>query len=277
MSEYVALGIGLALTGTYLYVKSKPKPPPPPQPATTLFFHIKHADPYPYTLGKVQQIYSTITAANNTGRTIGLEPQCTGDWLTQLQYLQECGDIPVMLNVLTSDDSVMLTIDQIAQAMDVCNVQCIRFHEALSYFQPFPLEYVLSVLAFAKANNISVFWNEWDVNQYPTLASIIAAGYEDTVIVSFGTNNNWLEPSQGYQLLQQFQRKGASVQSWYWYERNNRIPGTEMLMPPELMVQFTSEAFLAGCEIVQYEPFGYFFDNEVPITTLTDVLSVPQI
>jgi len=44
-------------------------------------------------------------------------------------------------------------------------------------------------------------------------------------------------------------------------------------MPPELMVQHTQEAFGAGCEVVQYEPFGYFFNNETPKSTLATVLA----
>lgn len=238
-----------------------------------IYIHIKHASSgYPNTLGKIRQIYQAIQAVNQTGTPIGLEPQCTADWNTQLAYLSECSNIPVMLNVFTSDDSLQLNTNQIAQAMTVCPVKYLRFHEVCSYYQPFPVEYARSLLAFARANNVPVFWNEWDVNQYDTVASIIQ-GYEDIVAVSFGTNNSWLEPVQGYQLLQRFQRRAASVQSWYWWERNGRVDGYELTMPPELMIQHTQEAFQAGCEVVQYEPFGYFFSNEVPKTTLSAVLS----
>jgi len=237
-----------------------------------LYFHIKHdASGYPNTLGKVRQIYNSIQAVNKTGYGIGLEPQCTADWNTQLAYLSECANIPVMLNVFTSDDNLQLSTEQIAQAMAVCSVKYLRFHEVCSYYHPFPTEYARSILAFARERNVPVFWNEWDVNQYNTIASVIQ-GYEDLVAVSFGTNNNWLEPAQGFQLLQRFQRRAASVQSWYWWERSGRQPGYEYTMPPELMVEHTQEAFQAGCEIVQYEPFGYFFDNEIPKSTLATVL-----
>ena len=290
MSEYVLLGVAIALAGsTIAYQKLKPKPDPS---AATLFFHIKHDPLGQYTMGKVQQIYQQINAVNNTGLIVGFEPQCPLDWQTQLQYLSEFGDIPVMLNVCTSDDAVQLTLDQISQAIAVCNVKYLRFHEALSYYQPnytgnpFPMDYARSILEFAKINNIPVFWNEWDVRfydqtetiQYPKIQTVIAR-YEDNVLVSFGSNNNWLEPSEGYQLLQQFQRRAASVQSWYWWERNGRQNGYELLMPPELMRQHTTEAFNAGCEIVQYEPFGYFFNvdtvNEDPRPQLTAVLAAP--
>ena len=239
-----------------------------------LYFHIKHvASGYPNTLGKVRQIYDSIQAVNRTGYGIGLEPQCTADWNTQLTYLRECSGIPVMLNVFTSDDTLQLSIDQIAQAMAVCpTVRYLRFHEVCSYYQPFPTEYVRSILAFARANNVPIFWNEWDVNRYDAIAYVIQ-GYEDIVAVSFGSNNNWLEPVQGFQLLQRFQRRAASVQSWYWWERNGRVDGYELTMPPALMIQHTQEAFQAGCEVVQYEPFGYFFDNETPKSTLASVLA----
>lgn len=237
----------------------------------TLYIHIKHASPYPNTLGKVRQIYSQILNANRSGMNVGLEPQCTADWTTQKAYFQECDNIPVMLTVFSSDGAYQLTPSQIDEAIVLCNVKWLRFHEALSYFSPFPTDYAISILELAKQRGIPVFWNEWDVNQYTNLASIIS-GYEDNVAVSFGTNNNWLEPAQGYELLQRFQRRGASVQSWYWWERNGRQEGYQYTMPPELMRLHTQQAFQAGCEVVQYEPFGYFFDEAVPKTTLANVL-----
>lgn len=282
----VALYSGLIGLPLAFFLLPRASPQPIPQTAT-IFMHIRHSPPYPVTLGKVRQIYSTIQSANKTGLNIGFEPQVLyTDWATQLAYYTEIGDIPVMLNVFTSDDALQLTTDQISQIMAVCNVKYLRFHEALSYFQPnytgqpFPTDYARSILAFAKTNGIPVFWNEWDVRfwdatdltQYPKIQTVIA-GYEDNVAVSFGTNNNWLEPAQGYQLLQQFQRKGASVQSWYWWERNGRQTGYELTMPPYLMRQHTQEAFSAGCEVVQYEPYAYFFTNENPKASLSAVLN----
>lgn len=280
MSEQVVLIAGVVLVG--LSLANAAATPPAPTPAEPkLYFHIKHAD-YPNTLGKVQQIYGAIQAANKTGLSIGLEPQCSFDWNTTLNYLSECADIPVMLNVFTSDDNLQLTIEQIAEAMTVCNVHWFRFHEALSYYQPFPTTYVQSILEFARSVNVPVFWNEWDVNTYPQIVQLIS-GYEDLVAVSFGTNGTFLkpdgvtyyEPAEIFQLyLQQFQRRAASVQSWYWWERNGRISGYELTMPPELMTTHINQAFQAGCEIVQLEPFGYFFNADAtPKTTLSAVLN----
>ena len=269
MNKYIPV---LALTGgiaLLLLIRRVSAVAVPPK----LYFHIKHVSSgYPNTLGKVREIYESIQAVNRTGYNIGLEPQCTADWNTQLSYLRECANIPVMLNVFTSDDNLQLSINQIAQAMSICPVRYFRFHEVFSYYQPLPVEYVKSVLAFARNVNVPIFWNEWDVNAYDTIANVIR-GYEDMVAVSFGTNSGYYEPAEGFQFLQRFQRRAASVQSWYWWERNGRLPGSENYMPPELMVQHTQEAFEAWCEIVQYEPFGYFFSDETPKSTLAAVLA----
>lgn len=235
---------------------------------TRLYMHIKHGDPYPYTLGKVQQINNAMQAANKTGVGIGLMPQATPE--TQLSYYRECGSTPVMLTAFSSDGE-KLTLQQIEEIIGVCNVQWLRLHEVLSAYDPFPTDYVLSLLEFSKQRGIPVFWNEWNTYTYPTITSIIK-GYEGNVAVSFGTNSDQYEPAEGFALLQQFQRRAASVQSWYWWERNGRQDGYEFTMPPELMVQHTQLAFQAGCEVVQYEPFGYFFDSEIPRITLEAVL-----
>lgn len=249
-----------------------PRAPQPIPENAILYMHIKHAPPYPATMGKVRQIYNTIQSVNRTGLSIGLEPQVVADWATQLEYYKECGDIPVMLNVLTSDDAVQLSIQQIQEAMNVCNVRWLRFHEAVSYFNPFPTTYVNEVMAFAQATGVPIFWSEWDIYTFPFIASVIQ-NYQDVVAVSFGTNGVSVEPAEGFALLSQFQRRGASVQSWYWWEKNGRQDGSELNMPPALMRQHTSEAFQAGCEVVQYEPYAYFFSNETPRTTLSTVLN----
>ena len=277
MSEQVALiagAVGILYLSKVLSASAVPAPTGPPK----LFFHIKHEGAWPNTLGKVRQIYSTISSVNKTGLNIGVEPQCVADWATQKSYLSECApDIPVMLTVFSSDGVLnsekSIDTDLIAEAMSVCPVFYLRFHEVISWYRDsglsFPVAYVQDVLAFARANNVPLFWNEWDYRVYSELAGYIS-GYEDLVIVSFGTNCNLIEPWEGYQKLQVFQRKAASVQSWYWYTRGY---GSYLQMPPTLMAQHTLEAFQAGCEIVQYEPYSYFFDNEQPYSTLQTMLA----
>jgi hypothetical protein len=258
--------IGLPLLTTLAVAKAQANP--------KLYFHVKHDPQNGYnTINKIQQIYQYLRSVNHTGLNVGIELQITGDWATQQSYLQKCAGIPIMLNAITSDDRYILHVDEIERAATVCPVKVLRFHEILSYYrQDLPLDLIFDVLNCAKnVLKIPVFWNEWDINTYPILAQIIQ-GYEDTVIVSFGTNNAWLEPIQGYQYLQQFKRKGASIQGWYWYERHNRINGTELQMPPQLMVQFTQQAFQAGCEMIQYEPYNYFFNGTQPNENLSIVL-----
>jgi hypothetical protein len=62
------------------------------------------------------------------------------------------------------------------------------------------------------------------------------------------------------------------VQSWYWWERNGRQNGYELLMPPGLMRQHTCEAFDARCEVIQYEPMGYFIKDWKPADALKEIL-----
>ena len=94
----------------------------------------------------------------------------------------------------------------------------------------------------------------------------------DNVFVSFATNNQHIEPFEGFQLLKQFKHKGASIQSWYWWERNGRTDGLERLMPADLVRQHTAQAFSAGVEVVQFEPMWYFFANNKPSSELEEIL-----
>lgn len=250
-----------------------------------LFFHVKHDAPGFNTKGQLQQIYNIIQANNKTGVPIGFHPQCAGDWATQLGYFAECKNIPTMLPVLCpsthgTGEPYKLSTDQINQALAVCKIECFNMQEAVSYHrdiykQPFPTDYAKSIFALAKSLGKYVFWSEWDWSAFPVIAQTIR-GYEDTVAVSLGTNANYIEPAQGFKMyLWQFKRRGASVQSWYWWERHGRVSGTEKEMPTELMIQHTREALAAGCEIIQYEPFWYFFENTVPRPQLTSMLSAP--
>jgi hypothetical protein len=275
-----ALAIGAGVAGVIAFgLLVRPAAAKPSGPAT-LFFHIKN-DPVngPVTQGKVAKVYSDIAnVAGRAGFSVGFQPQCITDWATQLTYLQEFSKIPVMLTVFSSDNNYQINVAQIAQAMAVCPVKYLRFHEVMSYYASTintaaVQNYIQSILIFSKAYGIPLFWNEWDPSTYPAIQTIIQ-GYEDNVLVSFGTNNGNIEPVAGYQLLQVFRRKAVSVQSWYWWERNGRINGYELTMSPELMAQFTLQAFQAGCEIVQYEPYSYFFDsNANPVSSLYDMFA----
>jgi len=237
-----------------------------------LYFHIKNDPNVSVTQGKVKQVFNNILKVNQGKYFVGLEPECVTDWNTELNYYSEFSHIPTMISPFTSDNAKQLSLDQTLQAIQTANVTGLRFHEVISYYgnTTFPTDYALSLIKLAQDYNIPVFWNEWNIYTFDQIASIIQ-GYEDTVIVSFGTNNAEVEPSEGYQLLQRFQRKGASVQSYYWYERNGRVPGYEYTMPPQLMAEFTKLAISSNLEMVQLEPFNYFFNfDTTPRTTLKD-------
>ena len=238
----------------------------------TIFVNLKYS--FPELEGQIQKLYGDIQAVNKTGRIIGLQPYCTDEWDIQSDYLAEYNDILVMLNVMSSDslDETSwgkLTLEQIEEAIEICNVRYLRFHEILSYCKDnFPLDYVKDVLELSRSKKIPVFWNEWDTTKYSAMKNII----NNNVVVSFATNNEYMEPAEGYKLLRQFKHKGASVQSWYWWERNGRQDGYELLMPSCMMRQHTSEAFDADCEVVQYEPMGYFIKDWKPTTTMEEIL-----
>jgi hypothetical protein len=182
-----------------------------------------------------------------------------------------------MLNVMSSDslDETKwgnLTIDQIEEAIQICNVKYLRFHEIMSYHEwkkiDFPLDYVRNVLELSLRKKIPVFWNEWDTSKYSEIKDLVS----NNVFVSFATNNEYMEPIEGYKLLQPFKHKGASVQSWYYWERNGRKNGYEKLMPPDLMIKHTSQAYAEGCEVVQYEPMWYFIEDWKPNIKMKAIL-----
>ena len=245
------------------------------RPEPTIFVNLKYK--HPELRGQIQRLYSEIQAINKTGKELGLQPYCTDEWDIQKEYLEEYDKIPVMLTVMSSDSLAetswgKLTLDQIEEAIEVCNVKYLRFHEIMSYHESnnieFPIGYVRRVLALSVRKKIRVFWNEWDTTKYSRIRRII----NKNVVMSFATNNEYMEPAQGYKRLKRFKHKGASVQSWYWWERHGRKNGSELLMPPELMKQHTCEACDARCEVIQYEPMGYFIKDGKPADTLKEIL-----
>jgi hypothetical protein len=161
-------------------------------------------------------------------------------------------------------------------ALAFANVKYLRIFEAISWHmennQTFPVEYVKQVLEFARNNYLKVFWSEWkndfppDIEVFQAIKEYIA-GYEDIVTVSFSTNSGDLEPGEGFlQLVDMFEHRGASVQSWYWNTYYGEDP---VEMPASLFVQHTLIAIYVGAELIQFEPYWYFFfDNGQPTENL---------
>ena len=123
---------------------------------------------------------------------------------------------------------------------------------------PFPTAYVTSILEFCRANGLKLFWAEWKVETFKSIQTYIK-GYEDIVTVSFSTNSGDLEPADGFmQVSIMFQHWGGSVQAWYWTTRYGSDP---LNMPISLLIQQVLSAKNIGAEILQFEPYWYFFDN----------------
>ena len=162
-----------------------------------------------------------------------------------------------------SNPTPMLSLENISSAMAVSNVQYLRFAEVISWHMghpelPFPVDYVSSILGFCRANNLKLLWTEWKIETFPALETYIT-GYEDIVTVSFSTNSGDVEPSEGFmQISQTFQHWGGSVQAWYWETRNN---STLMDMPASLLTEHAVFAKSLGAEIIEFEPYWYFFNN----------------
>ena len=84
-------------------------------------------------------------------------------------------------------------------------------------------------------------------------------GYEDIVTVSFSTNSRDLEPADGFmQISKMFQHWGGSIQAWHWTTRYGSDP---LNMPTSLLIQHALSAKNIGAEILQFEPYWYFFSN----------------
>jgi hypothetical protein len=171
-----------------------------------------------------------------------------------------------MLDVFCGGDgntsTPMLSTKDISDAIAVSNVRYLRFSEVISWHlehpeQPFPLSYVRGVLDFCRVNNLKLFWTEWKLDTFAMLKNYIE-GYEDTVIVSFSTNSGDCEPSEGFtQLSQNFACWGASVQAWYWDTRGLKL----MDMPSVLIAEHALFAKTLGAQVIEFEPYWYFFDN----------------
>lgn len=218
----------------------------------------------------VHHIYKQILALNQSKYNMFICPEYGGheSFEKDLQFLKEFENeysIPIMLEVFSGGSHPtplqQLTTDQIMEAMKVCNVLWLRINEIVSWYAgrglPFPSEWVLTILRFCREHGLKLFWSEWDAHSIPTMRSTVK-GYEDIITVAFQTNSE-IEPRSGFTIMQEFQHWGASVQAWYWVTRHE---GSDcMNMPIPLMIEHSLLARDMGAEIIQFEPYWYFFDN----------------
>ena len=168
------------------------------------------------------------------------------------------------------DIPIKLSIENLTTALTKFDVEYLRFAEPISWHIEhnitFPTEYAESILAFCRENNLKIFWTEWKTDHEETNTRIftqikeLIRGYEDIVTVSFSTNSGEEEPALGFLNVEEmFDHWGASIQAWYWETRYNE---TLMDMPPALIGLHTAIAKSTGAEIIQFEPYWYFFNPE---------------
>jgi hypothetical protein len=139
---------------------------------------------------------------------------------------------------------------------------------------PFPTQYVSDILNFCKNQNLKLFWTEWKVDHPPDIETFKAiqtyiSGFEDIVTVSFSTNSGELEPADGFAYMKSlFLHWGGSVQSWYWETRKRSETGggpideeESRYMPIELLIDHALLCRDMGAEVIQFEPYWYFFGD----------------
>ena len=240
----------------------------------TVIFHVSEkGEAYAWGhLPEVNYTFNQILSLTNKAYNVLLRPEYKGNqnWAEELEWLRDNfggqHGIPIMLDVFSggnlSTPVQKLTTTDISAAMAVSNVQWLAINEIASWHieqnQTFPVGYVSAILDFAHAHNLKVFWTEWKIDTFTKIKSYIS-GWEDMVTVSFSTNSGDLEPAVGFmQINNMFQHWGGSIQAWYWATRYNSEP-TEMPISP--LVQHALSAKQIGAEVLQFEPYWYFFDN----------------
>ncbi len=257
-----------------------------PSQLQTLVFHVSEKGES-YAWGRLPDAaytYNQILSLNNNKYNIFLLPEYEGDnnWTATFAWLkQNFANIPIVLSVFeggsTNIPNRKLTIDQIAQAMTALDIRELRIGEIISWYmsnlQPFPVDYVTSLLNFTRTHALRLEWSEWqtEYGAYPRIQSYIK-GYEDIVTITFQTNSRNVEPRDGFSLTSgTFQHWGGSIQSWYWQERNY---GSEFDMPTSVLLQQTLVAKKLGAETLEFEPYWYLFDNGTPRENLQILMTV---
>jgi len=167
------------------------------------------------------------------------------------------------------DPNVKLDIPEIRQARENSDVRMIMFDEIVSWYverkQEFPKPYVREILSYCRNESLPVVMTEWKISEdvRQTLKDAIA-GYEDIVTVLYQTNNQFNQPITGFTYASLFENWGASIQPWYWTQRHSESSVWDM--PPSLMAQHAIIARNLGAEIIEFEGYWYFFDNnDVPL------------
>jgi len=258
----------------------------------TIVYHVgEHTETVDYPpvvhIPNITDVYQQILAANN-GKypNVYLLPIYNGhlsSWDEEKAWIKtNFANIPIMLEAFAStggDTAFQLSTDQITDIMANVQVKWIRIFEVVGWHAyegvPFPEDYVTELLTFCKNNNLKVFWSEWsvwNVNENVEMIRDALSGFEDIVTFGFGTNSGDLEPEDGFKWLKNLtltDHWGASVQAWWWDTHHNEAwtgepqpPGLDNLlnMPASLMATHAQECRDMGGELIQFEPYWYFFN-----------------
>ena len=224
------------------------------------------------TIPDVRDVYRKLREGF-AGYEVLILPEYVGnrDWPATIQWIStNFTGIPICLSVFEGGNesfpypNVRLNVTEIQQAIDVADVRMIRFSEMVSWYiennQTLPTDQVKEILDFCRSKNLKVIWSEWKISDdvWKNVTEAFA-GYDDIVTYVYQTNNEYDDPFIGYLHASQFEHWGASVQSWHWYTRHNKTDGYERLMPPDLLIDHTKLARNMGAEIIQFEPYWYFF------------------
>jgi hypothetical protein len=226
--------------------------------------------------------YNEITNMTDLKVVFNPEYDRSKNWSETLAWYANFSNIPMMLSIFEgSDESTPLTqlsINQISEIIEACNVEWLKISEIVSYYlenktPSFPTNYIEEVLTFAQTNNLNVFWSEWKVDdEVFQRVQNYTKGFENIVTVAFQTNSEELEPANGFLLISDmFETWGASVQSWY---KNETTGEDQMDMDVGLLLQRAITAKIIGTEVLQIEPYWYFFDNGEPYDVMKSLLQL---
>ena len=213
-------------------------------------------------------------------------PEFNGNlnWNETLQWIStNFTGVPICLSVFEGgsgklpNPNVELTTAEIEEAMAVSDVKMVRFAEMISWYMsraPQNLTSIIDetrgVLEFCRSKNLKVLWSEWKIS-YDVLPFLnrTLSGFEDIVTFVYQTNNEFNWPFIGYLYVTQFEHRGASVQSW-WVDETG---ADRYDLPLEKVVQYAKLATNMGAEIIQFEPYWYFFDDGEPLETMRTIWS----
>ena len=246
----------------------------------TLAFHIVGEKEDWINNTDINSIYNELLAYSNNTYEIIIFPEvrehqnftATLEWLNN-DFMGKEG-IPIMLEVFSGSEENLsitkLSLENITTALAKNNIKYLRIAEVISYYMEhielFPEDYLIDLFELCRENDLKIFWTEWKIDYLSeevevfTYIEKLIEGYEDIVTVSFSTNSGEAEPAVGfYNLDEMFQHWGASIQAWYW---DTRYDEDLQNMSRSLLALHASVAKSAGAEIIQFEPYWYFFNSE---------------